>query len=172
MRDVSQKRLIALTGAESSGKTTLAMTLAKNLHAPLVAEASRDLLVPGQPYGVDDVLRIAREQVLRESEALRQHAGWIVADTDLLVIRIWLDERFDIWPDELEQLWTIQEPRLHVLTVPEMPWETDPLRENPDDRHRLHARYVEQLVALNCDWIEVGGSVAERESQVLDRLQR
>lgn len=165
-------RVIALTGAESSGKTTLARRLSEDLAGSLVEEASRDLLQPGEPYGVDDVLRIAREQVRRERLALAAGPGRVILDTDLLVIRIWLDERFRIWPDELERLWQQQAPRLYVLTVPEMPWEPDPLRENPADRERLHGRYVEQLVALGCEWIEVRGSVEARALAVREWLER
>ena len=169
---MSRSRVIALTGAESSGKTTLAVRLAAELDAPLVREASRDLLVPGRPYGVDDVMRIAREQVRREQQALAVTDGLGVADTDLLVIRIWLDERFGVFPDALQALWRVQPPRLHVLTRPDMPWEPDPLRENPVDRDRLHGRYAGQLAALGGEWIEVGGSVDERLAQVLTHLQR
>lgn len=164
-------RVIALTGAESSGKTTLARRLAEDFSARLVNEASRDLLRPGEPYGLEDVLRIAREQVRREEAALAAGPGRVVLDTDLLVIRIWLDERFRVWPDELERLWQRQAPRLYVLTAPEMPWEPDPLRENPGDRERLHGRYIERLAALGCEWIEVRGSVGARALRVSEWLE-
>jgi len=163
-------RLLALTGAESTGKTTLATRLAGHLSGRLVSEASRDVLVPGEPYTLDDVLTVAREQIRREREALQTSAGWVVADTDLLVIRIWLEERFGVWPDELAQAWQLQAPRAWILTAPDIPWEADPLRENPHDRHRLHDLYRRHLARMRESWLEVTGPVEDRLDQVLEFL--
>lgn len=164
------RRLIALTGAESSGKTTLAVALARELAAPLVTEAARDMLTPGKPYTVGDVISIAQEQFRRESEAFESADHFVIADTDLLVIRIWLDERFHIWPEVLEQLWRRSAPRLRVLTSPDMPWAPDPMRENPLDRMRLHQRYRDALATLGEPWLEVQGLRDERVSHVLSRV--
>ena len=160
-------RLIALTGAESTGKTTLALALADGLPGQLVTEASRDLLAPGAAYDLDDVITIGREQNRRESAALQLTSGWVVADTDLLVIRIWLQERFHVWPVELEQLWCLQTPRVWILTAPDIPWEPDPLRENPHDRERLHGLYRQYLSASKTRWVEVSGSTESRLQQAL-----
>ncbi len=158
-------RLIALTGAESTGKTTLARALAGVLPARLVTEASRDLLAPGTDYGIEDVLAIAREQHRREMVALQATRGRVVADTDLLVIRIWLQERFQVWPSELAALWDRQSPRAWILTAPDIPWEPDPLRVNPHDRERLHGLYRQHLAGGQTPWIEVAGSVESRLQQ-------
>jgi len=159
-----------MTGAESSGKTTLGECLAERLGALFVPEASRDLLTPGAPYDEHDIIRIGQEQVRREEAAVQATPDWVVADTDLLVLRIWLAERFGLWPDTLGILWQKAAPRLYVLTAPEMPWEPDPLRENSHDRERLHARYREWLVENNSAFIEVRGSVEERVDQVLAQI--
>ncbi|MCB1683146.1 MAG: ATP-binding protein [Pseudomonadales bacterium] len=163
-------RLIVLTGAESSGKTTLANRLAGVLRAPLVTEVARELLSPGQPYGIEDVVAIGLEQHRREQDALASHTGWVIADTDLSVIRIWLEVRFGTWPLPLAQAWKARPPRLHVLTRPDMPWEADPLRENPHDRAMLHARYRALLRSLEEPWIEVAGDTDTRLQAVLDTL--
>jgi len=160
-----------MTGAESSGKTTLGMRLAERLGARFVAEAARDLLIPGAPYDAHDIIRIGHEQVRREEAALQATPAWVIADTDLLVLRIWLDERFGLWPDVMETLWQKAAPRLYVLNTPDMPWEPDPLRENAHDRERLHARYLEWLEKNNSAFIEARGSVEERVEQVLAHLR-
>lgn len=165
-------RLIALTGAESTGKTTLAQALAEALPGRLVTEASRDLLLPDSAYQLDDVLAIGREQNRREEVALGSTSSWVVADTDLLVIRIWLQERFNAWPEELVKLWERQAPRAWILTRPDIPWEPDPLRVNPHDRERLHALYRQHLSALQIPWLEVGGTVESRLQQSLRFIAR
>jgi len=160
-------RLIAITGAESTGKTTLAQALAEALPGQLVTEASRDLLAPGADYDLEDVVAIGHEQNRRENLVLQSTRSWVVADTDLLVIRIWLQERFKVWPDSLAQLWNLQTPRLWILTAPDIPWEPDPLRENRHDRERLHALYRQQLSASRAPWVEVRGSVESRLQQAM-----
>lgn len=160
-------RLIAITGAESTGKTTLAQALAAALPGQLVTEASRDLLAPGAAYDLEDVVAIGQEQNRRENLALQSTSGWVVADTDLLVIRIWLQERFKVWPESLAQLWNLQAPRLWILTAPDIPWEPDPLRENRHDRERLHALYRQHLSASETPWVEVRGSVVSRLQQAM-----
>ncbi len=160
-------RLIAITGAESTGKTTLAEALAEALPGQLVTEASRDLLAPGALYDLDDVVAIGHEQNRRERLALQSTSGWVVADTDLLVIRIWLQERFQVWPETLAQLWNLQPPRIWILTSPDIPWEPDPLRENPHDRERLHELYRQSLSVSQAPWVEVSGPVGSRLQQAL-----
>lgn len=165
-------RLIAITGAESTGKTTLALALAAALPGQLVTEASRDLLAPGATYGLDDVVAIGHEQSRRERNELQSTSGWVVADTDLLVVRIWLQERFQVWPDALARLWNLQAPRMWILTAPDIPWEPDPLRENPHDRERLHVQYRQYLSASLTPWVEVTGSVESRLQQSLQFVSR
>src|SRR5690606_21267744 len=93
-------RIVATTGPEYSGKTTLAQALSVELAAPLVLEASRDYLTalytqqPGTSYTEDDLLAIARLQLQREQEALAAGPRHLICDTDLLVILIWSEVRY------------------------------------------------------------------------------
>ncbi len=145
---MSSNRIICVTGPESSGKTTLAESVAHMLNAPLVPEVARRMLSPGQGYDAEDVERIAFAQAALEAQALSSDSKWVVLDTDLLVIRIWMQERFGGWSDALEALFDAQTPRLYVLCAPDMPWEPDPLREHPEERWRLYDRYQAALKEL------------------------
>lgn len=153
---------MCLTGAESSGKTTLAEALAEHLDARLVPEAARQMLSRQRTYGIDDVVRIGLAQAASEAAALAAHTGWVVADTDLTVIRIWLQERFGMWPRALNAPFDARAPRVYVLCAPDMPWQPDPLREHPNDRWRLHEQYRDLLASMGDPVLEVSGSVAER----------
>ncbi len=163
-------RLVCVTGAESSGKTTLATALANHLDARLVPEAARRMLTPQQTYDIDDVVRIGLTQADNEDTALADHGGWVVADTDLTVIRIWLRERFDVWPTVLAERFQARAPRAYVLCAPDMPWQPDPLREHPYDRERLHQQYRQLLEGIGDPVLEVSGSVAQRLALVTSWL--
>lgn len=170
-------RLLVTTGAESSGKTTLARQLSGALAAPLVTEASRDYLTalyarhPGYRYDESDLLHIARLQRAREQQAMRGDLSWLVCDTDLLVIVIWSEVVFGRCAPALRKLFddTIAQTPRHYLLCDwnGIPWEPDPLRENPHDRDRLFARYRDKLDALGLDYRIVSGTQEERLQQAL-----
>ena len=48
------------------------------------------------------------------------------------------------------------------MTTPDIPWEADPLRENPTDRATLHDRYRATLEALRVTYVELTGSPDQR----------
>lgn len=168
-------RLLVTTGPESSGKTTLAEQLSATLQAPLVTEASRDYLTelyrrkPGYQYQPDDLLRIARLQHERELRALEhelaQEPAYIVCDTDLLVIVIWSEVKYGRVDPALTRLFDLSlttTQRTYLLCDPGIPWQPDPLRENPLDRDLLFGRYLNKLKELGSPYTLVKGDKEAR----------
>lgn len=169
-------RIFVTTGAESSGKTTLARELSATLGATLVLEASRDYLneqLHGNAnwrYGEADLLAIAQLQYQHEQNALAASPAYLVCDTDLLVIVIWSEVRYGRCASALRHLFEqslLAHPRRYLLCDPGIPWQYDPLRENPHDRDVLHARYQQHLQQLALDWRLVHGSRTQRLEQAL-----
>ncbi len=169
-------RLFVTTGPESSGKTTLAEQLSATLIAPLVTEASRYYLTdlyrrkPGYQYQQDDLLHIARLQHERELHALRQQPEYLVCDTDLLVIIIWSEVKYGVVAPELlglfgQALATTE--RTYLLCDHHLPWQPDPLRENPSDRDLLFTRYLEKLQKGGMHYQHLSGCESERLAQAL-----
>ncbi|MEZ5550272.1 MAG: ATP-binding protein [Pseudomonadales bacterium] len=141
----TRRLTLCLTGPESTGKTTLARSLAAHFNVPMVAEAARDYLGARQGYGEKDLLEIARLQIAAERDARSSHDGLLISDTDLLVLQIWWEEKFGPAPDLIREGMAARTPRIYLLTYPDLPWEPDPLRENPTDRMRLFARHESEL---------------------------
>ena len=170
--DASSRRglTVAVVGAECSGKTTLAGQLARRFDAPCVAEYARDYLerkrAQGQlGYLADDVLAIARGQIHAE-ESAAANARLVIADTDLLVVKVWWEVRFggnEPWLEgALRDQMTDPRRRAYLLTRPDFPWIADPLRENPLDRAALHERYRALLDSLGATYAELWGSPEQR----------
>ena len=59
---------------------------------------------------------------------------------------------------------------LYLVCQPDLPWEKDSLRENPDDRERLFALYVEDLFNDGKTVEIVKGSGEERMERVLQKI--
>lgn len=151
---------IAITGPESSGKTTLAKDLAMIPNASLVPEFARTYLEErGGHYQQEDLLPIAKGQL----EGLEQANGEVViCDSDFLVIKIWSEVKYGSVDPEIRRLYEETHFDLLVLCTPEMPWEYDPLRENPNDRDTLFDLYTAELERAGKPFIKVKGNPGER----------
>lgn len=149
--------VLCVTGAECTGKSTLARQLADWLEAPLVPEVARTFLAGRSGYTANDVLAIAREQLAAETLALSAAADVVVADTDLSVIAVWWEEKYGELDPWLAGMLAARSDRRYLLPYPDIPWEFDPLRESPHDRPRLHERYRTLLEVGPFPFVEVGG---------------
>jgi nicotinamide riboside kinase len=151
-------RTLCLTGPECTGKTILARELCLRLRAVLVPEVAREYLAGRAGYEREDLLEIARLQREREAEARARHRGLVICDTDLLVIRIWWQEKYGTLPDELSASAGREVGRAYLLLAPDLPWTADPLRENPHDRERLFELHRHGLDEMRVPYEVVRGS--------------
>jgi nicotinamide riboside kinase len=166
---------IVFTGPESTGKTTLANLISKQYKAPLVIEKAREFFENKKDtnYTFFNLLTIAIEQYELEQNTIRVYQEenknrkrlFVVCDTDLITIKIWMDEVFGKHSEWLPK--NIKKDKtkdvLYLLCSPEgVAWEPDPLRENPHDRDRLFKIYEKELNAHQKNYKILRGSVEER----------
>ena len=159
--------LIVVTGPESSGKSALARWLARTRSAALVDEYAREYFESRPPgrYDGSDLLAIAQAQQAAEARAVRlaRPGQCVIADTDHTVVEIWWSERLGASTAPLDALrQRAPRPRAYLLCRPDLPWEPDPLRENPTDRDRLFQRYLALLLQRGERFRVVWGTGAER----------
>lgn len=157
---------IAITGPESSGKTSLAIALAKELGVSYVPEFARFYLQEkGLDYTQKDLYDMAQEQI-----KWWQRAGNdFVADTDLTVFRIWEEVKFQHPSNELGNL--VYDFDLYILCKPDIPWESDPLREDEHDREELFVRYEKELRNNHLSFTIVEGNPTQRLQAALRFIQ-
>jgi len=148
--------LIVLTGPESTGKTTLSRALGRRLGWPVLPELARERLEQRPSYSAQDVCRLALLQYRLIEEALAA-APAVLADTDLLTYRIWLQWRYGHCPEWLRLLHRRQRPALYLLCAPDLPWAEDPLRENPHDRQALLEAHRQMLDSENLPYTLITG---------------
>ena len=162
---------IVLTGPESSGKTTLARELAQRFDTQMVPEFARDFLEDlDRSYVESDLLQIAQGQIDLEEKISYNAHQYLFCDTNLIVIKVWSEYRFGRCHPQIIE-WIEQRPYdLYVLCTPDIPWEPDPLRENPSDRMKLFHLYRKELDFFGKKYIEVTGSHEDRMRQVLKEV--
>lgn len=156
---------IAFTGPECSGKSTMARWLAKELSFDLVKEYAREYLKDKSAYSIDDLDMIASKQFERNSVE-----GDLVVDTEMLVMKIWFEEKYQRVSENILQLLERQQIDLYFLCKPDFNWVSDPLRENANDRERLFEIYESNLKKFNLSYCVLSGSESERKKTINDLL--
>jgi nicotinamide riboside kinase len=123
-------------------------------------------------YSQDDVLLIARKTSELLAKAFKSNSDALIVDTDFYVLDIWWRERFGESNEEIAMMKETYDFDLYLVCQPDFPWESDPLRENAEDRDRLFAIYMEDLFNDGKTVEVVSGTGEERMQQVLDKILR
>ena len=95
-----------------------------------------------------------------------------ILDTEMLVLKIWFQEKFRKNSEVIQSLLIRQEIDFYFLCKPDIPWEEDPLRENPLDRDRLFLEYQQLLNAMELPYRVISGSIENRKKQIKESLQQ
>lgn len=160
---------IAFTGPESSGKSTLASWLSEEIDGVYCEEFARNYLTGKQNYDEDDLLKIAKGQLLIwENVDPKKH---LIADTELIVIEIWSNWKFNKCDTFINSQLKKQDFDFYFLCKPDIPWVYDPLRESPNDREDLYKIYFETLTNYKFNFCVLEGSLVNRQTLVKQVLR-
>ena len=155
--------VIALVGAESTGKSTLAAALAEGLrHAgrevALVPEYLREFCDTVRRTPVrEEQAHIAFEQTRRIAAAAASHEV-VVADTTALMIAVYSELVFDdraLYADAEQAHRRID---LTLLTALDLPWQPDVLRDGPQVRAPVDALVRASLQRAGVPYAVVSGT--------------
>ena len=161
---------VALTGPESTGKTSLSRQLAAHYRTNWAPEYARAYLeAKGPQYTLADLEAIAHGQLRAEAsaaaEAAQQGLPLVFCDTDLLVIKIWAEHAFGRCPGWIRRRIEEQRYDLVLLLNVDLPWEPDPLREHPHLRQHFYQLYRSNLQEQRAHFIEISGPPEQRFEQ-------
>ena len=170
--------VIALLGAESTGKTTLAFALRDALAAQVrsavvVPEYLREFCDRHQRTPRrDEQAAIAAGQTRRIDVAAQAH-DLVIADTSALMIAVYSDQVFGdtgLYPGaEAAQ----RACDLTLLTALDLPWQADGLqRDGPQVREPVDAKVRAALARAGTPYAVVFGSGAARLAAALASVQR
>ena len=175
--------VIALLGAESTGKTTLAFALRDALlDAPVDADRRQVCVVPEylrefcdrhrRTPRIDEQASIAAEQTRRIDAAAQSH-DIVIADTTALMIAVYSDQVFG----DTALYAAAQAAHAHcdltLLTALDLAWQADGLqRDGPQVREPVDAKVRAALGRAGCDYAVVFGSGPARLAAALSAVQR
>ena len=159
---------IAITGPESSGKTTLCSVLSQHYNVSYIPEFARAYLEKTKgEYKQLDLDNIAQGQL---NSLLSFEDEIAICDTDFTVLEIWSKYKYNNVSEIIQELVNKDMFDLHILCTPDMPWEVDRLRENPNTRGELFELYKESLRMHSKKTIVVAGVHKERLKKSLQAI--
>jgi NadR type nicotinamide-nucleotide adenylyltransferase len=173
---------VAILGAESSGKSTLACALAAQHDSLWVPEFLREFVdthrrVPRE----DDQFLIASTQLQREHSLEQQllqrtqhsSCSFLFCDTTPLMTALYSRCYFARIDPDLEQLASSHAYDITLVTAPDGPWVADGLqRESAQVRQQIHRQLLQELAARAIPFLQVDGTLAQRLLQVERLLAR
>jgi len=173
MESLRTLKRIAIIGPESSGKTTLCMQLAGHFNTSWVPEFAREFITAlDRPYTMEDILYCAQEQFKQEQILAAGARQFLFCDTEFILAKVWCNDVFGTCPE-----WILNQARRHVydlylLTTPDLPFEADPVRENPHRREELYEIYKKELDLYGYRYEVISGIGKKRFQSALKAIDR
>ncbi len=160
---------IVITGPESSGKSTITEKLALHYKTLWVAEYAREYINNlDREYTYNDILQIAKGQIERETELAKKTSRFLFCDTGLIVPKIWCNVKYGKCHKWIEDAIKTHHYDLYLLCKPDIPWQADPQRENPNDRKALFDLYLNELTKRSLPYFIMEGI---GEKRLLNAIQ-
>jgi len=174
--------VIALLGAESTGKTALASALATALAArpgepgrrvAVVAEYLREFCdTHGRTPHQEEQAHIAAEQTRRIAAAARDH-DIVIADTTAVMIAVYSEHVFGDASLYATALASHAPYDLTLLTALDLPWQADGLqRDGPQVREPVDAAVRSALTRASLGYSVVSGTGSARLDAALASMRR
>jgi HTH-type transcriptional repressor of NAD biosynthesis genes len=155
-----------LTGAESTGTTSLAMALAERFRTEWVPEYGRAYSVRkdrrGEPWTSAEFLHIGLTQQAREDAAAREANRLLLCDTDTLATAIWHEQYMGRFGSAIAAASWSDRYDLIFLTDADFPWTDDGTRNSDEVRRRMQHRFAQELAARGRPFVTLSGSPADR----------
>lgn len=166
---------IVLTGAECTGKSTLAAALSGYYGEPWTSEYVRRYVDGlGRELTRSDLEAIARGQLAQEDAPLQEVRRLLLHDTNLLSSILYANHYFGEQLDWVNETFLSRDYALYLLCSPEgIQWQPDPgQRDSAEARAALHEKFKESLVRLQLPYHELKGSREERFGEAVLKIDR
>lgn len=164
---------VVVIGPECTGKTDLSNFLARHYNTSWVPEYARAFLNKlNRPYEQSDLIKIAHGQIRLEEEWCQNANQLLICDTNLMVIKVWSEEKFGSCPEEIIGVMNRRHYDLQLLTNVDIPWEDDPQREHPTRRDYFWQRYREEASRTGVPTIEISGSREQRQQTAVQAIDQ
>jgi len=163
---------VVLMGAESTGKTTLAKSLATHYKTTWVPEYLRLFVEQkGTLPKESDAFAIVNGH-LDLVDKMRLKAYLILfLDTDLFTTCVYQRIYFETCPSIIEEIALQNQSGLYLFTEPDFPWVADPgQRAGPTQRLESHHLLMSEAKRLSLQTVQIRGTHHQRMTTAIDAV--
>ncbi|SDG50691.1 AAA family ATPase [Psychroflexus sediminis] len=159
---------IVLFGPESTGKSTLAESLARHYNTEWVPEFARAYLQEkynnsAEMCAPSDLIPIAKGQIQLENEKAKKAKDLLFCDTNVLQTLTYAKTYYKNFEDPILEDCVKQHQYAHYfLTCIDTPWVPDDLRDKPHERKEMFAIFEETLISRGVSYTVLKGNLTER----------
>ena len=174
----SNCKKIVLYGPESTGKTTLAIELAKYFDVPWVPEFAREYLqnvwdTEKRVCEPRDLLPIAKGQMKIENRLSKKTDSILICDTNLFETMVYSKYYYGGNCNPLLEKYALKNKYdLYLLTDIDIPWEKDDLRDKPNKRKESFDIFKNELVEKNLPFEVINGTKIERLKKSINSIKK
>lgn len=166
---------IVLFGPESTGKTVLAKQLATHYNTLWVPEFSRlfaeEKAKKNKILTKADVLTIAKEQIALENTLTKQVDNLLICDTNLLETKVYSKAYYQGYSPEILNKYALENYyNLYFLTNIDIPWESDGIRDKPNEREVMFNMFQDELINNNLPYVLLSGSFSKRLDKAIEHI--
>lgn len=161
---------IVITGPECTGKSTLAISLARHYNTEYIPEYARTYVENlNRPYNYNDLEIIAQKQIADFKEYQIKANRILFLDTFLIITKVWFDVVYNHCPS-----WVIDQLKLHEIDLflvcdTDIPWIADDVRENGGEmREKLKNRYISEIEKFGYSFKIISGKDDQRIISAID----
>lgn len=170
-----ERMVIVLSGPESSGKSALCKALSEHFLSPWIPEFARTFLAENGPhYDFETLQLIYQGHLDHQAKAKEKQAPGplLILDTDSINFKIWANRVFNQSFAALERGLLAEQNHHYLLCYPDLNWEPDPLRENPNDRLAIFQEHQTLIESLGRPHQTVSGEGKARFNSAVEGIQK
>jgi HTH-type transcriptional regulator, transcriptional repressor of NAD biosynthesis genes len=166
---------VAIVGAESSGKTTLAKDLAKHFKTNWVPEYGR-MYSEGKlfnNYGTWDsaeFVHIAQKQNEMEDKLAETAEKVLICDTNAFATSIWHERYMKFFSESVQNLAKKRKYDLVIVTDASIRFEQDGTRDGEHIRNWMQQRFLDELEKSHVPYIFLSGSREKRLKEATNQI--
>ncbi len=152
------------------------MQLAQHYQSEWVEEYARSyLLKNGTSYNYDDLLTIAKGQLMLEEEVSNNSKrSLLFIDTDMYVMKVWCEFVFSNCHTWILDKVVEKKYDIYLLCNTDLPWVKDKLREYPDLKNRqlLYHMYKDIMINQSVPWVDIYGNNFQRLNKAIEGINK
>lgn len=168
--NLSMPLVVCFFGPESTGKSTMAKTMAERFHAVWVPEVSREL-IDSNAFSLADIEKIGHAQLERMKTGEAAADRLLICDTDLITTAIYSEHYLNSVPPVIADLEKQQHIDHYFLFDIDVPWVADGLRDLGGQREHMMEKFRSALDHRGIPYTLVQGNYRNREEIISKEIE-